>query len=141
MPKLDLTQHVFSVSEYLDLVNELLVGAKLIVQGEITELKIGSQWVGFTLKDSEDGSLLKCVLGGWQYRKLGVPLENGMQVKVGGVPKISKKWGSFGFWVDSIEPLGEGSLKKAYELLLKQLKAEGLYDRKCAVPEFTQRLA
>ena len=48
---------------------------------------------GFTLKDKEDGSLLKCVLGGWQYKKIGVPLENGMEVKVTGVSKISKKWG------------------------------------------------
>jgi len=141
MPKFDLEQHIFSVSEYLDLINELVASAKSYVQGEITELKLGSQWVGFTLKDSEDGSLLKCVLGGWQYRKLGVPLENGMQVKAGGVPKISKKWGSFGFWVDSIEPLGEGSLKKAYELLFKQLQVEGLYDRKRAIPEFVERIA
>ena len=141
MPKFDISNQVFSVSEYLDLVNELLVSAKLTVQGEITELKIGSQWIGFTLKDKDDSSLLKCVLGGWQYKKLGVKLEDGMEVKVTGGPKVSKKWGSLGYWVETIEPLGEGSLKKAYELLLKQLKAEGLYDRKRAVPEFTKRLA
>ena len=141
MAKFDLTNQIFSVSEYLDLINELLVGAKIIVQGEVTELKLGSQWVGFTLKDKEDGSLLKCVLGGWQYKKIGVPLENGMEVKVTGVSKISKKWGSFSFWVDGIEPLGEGSLKKAYELLLKQLKTEGLYDRKRPIPEFIERIA
>jgi len=132
---------IFSVSEYLDLVNELLVGARLTVRGEITELKIGSQWVGFTLKDKEDSSLLKCVLGGWQYKKIGVRLEDGMEVKVAGGPKVSKKWGSLGYWVETIEPLGEGSLKKAYELLLKQLKTEGLYDRKRAIPEFSKRLA
>ncbi|HEY4518182.1 MAG TPA: exodeoxyribonuclease VII large subunit, partial [Candidatus Paceibacterota bacterium] len=54
--------------------------------------------------------------------------------------RVSKGWGSLGLWVESIEPVGEGSLKKAYELLVKKLTAEGLFARKRGLPEFISRI-
>jgi len=42
--------------------------------------------------------------------------------------------------VDSIELTGEGSLKKAYELLKKKLEAEGLFARKRQLPEFVKKI-
>lgn len=125
----------FTVTEYLDLVNELLGPLKVSVEGEITDLKILPQWVFFSLKDAESGSLLRCGLHAGVYRRLGINVEEGMMVKVEGYGKISPSSGNFGFWVSSIEPVGEGALKRAYELLLKKLQEEGLFTRKRDLPE------
>ena len=59
-----------------------------------------------------------------------------MKVLVRGVPKITK-WGKFSFTVQAVQPVGEGSLKKAYELLKKKLSDEGLFDpaKKRKIPE------
>ncbi|OHB25817.1 MAG: exodeoxyribonuclease VII large subunit [Parcubacteria group bacterium RIFOXYD2_FULL_52_8] len=131
---------ILSVSQFLDAVNLALESATdYEIQGEVTDFKKG-KWISFTLKDPEDGSLLKCVMGEWTWRRVGVELEDGMQVKVTGNAKLNKKYGSFGMWVETIEPLGEGSLKKAYELLLKKLKEEGLFDRKRLIPECIHRI-
>jgi exodeoxyribonuclease VII large subunit len=132
---------VLTVSEYLDRLNIALSGEAGFVEGEITEFKPGAKWVGFTLKDTEAQAVLKCVMFISDFRRLGVQIEDGMRVKVYGTPKISKGWGSLGMWVKSIEPLGEGSLKKAYELLVKKLKDEGLFTRKRELPEFISRIA
>src|SRR3989344_4808649 len=143
---------VLSVSEYLERLNLALGAETGFVQGEVTEFKVGAKWVGFTLKDSGNSNLvvsppsggqaaiLKCVMHAHIFRRLGVALEDGMEVKVYGVPRVSKGWGSLGFWVESIEPVGEGSLKKAFQLLLKKLEAEGLFARKRPFPEFISRV-
>jgi len=135
-----LTEHIaekiFSVTEYLDLVNELLTPLKVSVEGEITDLKILPQWVFFSLKDAETGSLLRCGLHSGVYRRLGVNVEEGMMVKVEGYGKLAPKTGNFGFWVSSMEPVGEGALRRAYELLLEKLKKEGLFTRKRELPDF-----
>lgn len=129
-----------TVSEFLDEINEVLRINKVFVAGEITEFKAFEQWVSFSLKDKEDGSILRCFLSSWTFRKIGVPLEDGMEIKIGGFSRVYKKAGSFSFQVESIEPLGAGSLKKAYELLLKKLEAEGLFARKRALPKFIKTI-
>ncbi len=131
---------IFSVEEYLELVNELLGPLKVSVEGEITDLKILPQWVFFSLKDAESGCVLRCGLHSGVYRRLGVNVEEGMSVRIFGYGKISPKTGNFGFWVSKIEPIGEGALKKAYELLLKKLEKEGLFARKRELPEFISHI-
>lgn len=134
------TEHIqnktFSVTEYLELVNELLGPLNVSVEGEITDLKILPQWVFFSLKDAESSSVLRCGLHSGVYRRLGVNIEEGMTVKIEGYGKLAPKTGNFGFWVSKIEPIGEGALKKAYELLVKKLDKEGFFARKRALPEF-----
>ena len=102
---------VLSVSEYLERLNLALGAETGFVQGEVTEFKVGAKWVGFTLKDSGNSNLavsppsggqvaiLKCVMHAHIFRRLGVALEDGMEVKVYGVPRVSKGWGSLWFWV------------------------------------------
>ncbi len=131
---------IFSVTEYLDLVNELLGPLRVSVEGEVIDLKILPQWVFFSLKDAEDGTVLRCGLHSGVYRRLGVQVEEGMMVKVAGYGKLSPKTGNFGFWVSSIEPVGEGALKRAYELLLDKLKKEGLFERKRELPDFISHI-
>lgn len=124
------------VGEFLDILNEHLKSERSFVAGEVTEFKAHEKWISFSLKDKEDNSILRCFLSIWTYRKAGVLLEDGMQIKVGGYPRIYKLAGTFSFNVETIEPLGEGSLKKAYLLLLQMLEKEGLFARKRSIPKF-----
>lgn len=135
-----LEDKTFSVKEYLELINELLNPVRVSVEGEITDLKTLPQWVFFSLKDSESGEVLRCGLHSGQYRRVGVTLEEGMTVKVFGHGKISPRTGNFGFWVTKIEPIGEGALKRAYELLVKKLDTEGLFTRKRELPKFISHI-
>jgi exodeoxyribonuclease VII large subunit len=129
-----LEEKILSVGEYLDIVNELLSPLRVSVEGEVTDLKVLPQWVFFALKDAESGALLRCGLHSGVYRRIGVNLEEGMAVKVHGYGKLAAKSGNFGFWVSKIEPVGEGALRRAYELLVKKLTEEGLFKRKRELP-------
>jgi len=130
-----------SVGQFLEAVNIALKGDSVAVFGEVMEFKESAKWVSFTLRDKDEEAILKCVMSVWQYRKIGVRVEDGMEIKVTGNPSVSKRWGSFAFWVENIEPLGEGSLKRAYDLLQKQLASDGLFARKRELPEFIRRVA
>jgi exodeoxyribonuclease VII large subunit len=127
---------VLTVGQFLDSVNYLLSTGRPLVSGEISELKITDKWASFSLQDKEERAILKCVMGIWEFRRIGLELEDGMEVKVGGTPRLTKSYGSFALWVTSIEPVGEGSLKKAYQLLLKKLELEGLFARKRELSEY-----
>lgn len=129
-----------TVSEFLDGVNVYLKSTRNFVVGEVTEFKQFDQWASFSLKDKDDGSILRCFLSIWTYRKTGIILEDGMQIKTGGFPRVYKPSGSFSFQVESIEPIGEGSLKKAYLLLVKKLESEGLFARKRPLPKFIKNI-
>lgn len=138
LEKLD--ERTLSVSEYLEILNALITPLKVSVEGEVTDLKILPQWVFFALKDAESGAVLRCGLHSGVYRKIGVNLEEGMAIKVSGYGKVAEKSGNFGFWVSSIEPVGEGALRRAYELLLKKLQEEGLFTRKRELPQFISHI-
>lgn len=135
-----LAEKTLRVSEYLTIVNDLLSPLRVEVEGEVTDLKVLPQWTFFSLKDAEDNSLLRCGLHSGQYRRIGVNLEEGMQVKVFGYGKLTAKSGNFGFWVSKIEPVGEGALRRAYELLVKKLQEEGLFARKRELPQFIEHI-
>ena len=66
---------------------------------------------------------------------LRFPLEDGMKIRVRAVPKLTN-WGKFSLTVQAIMPVGEGSLKKSFELLKKKLSDEGLFapERKRPLP-------
>ncbi len=106
--------------------------ASVLVTGEVASFKVNQgKWVFFDIKD-EDSSV-SCFMSVWNLR---VPLEDGMKVVVKGTPKVTK-WGKLSFTVEAVKPVGEGSLKKAYELLKAKLTKEELFDvsKKRALPE------
>ncbi len=122
-----------SVSQYIATINGLLdCGVQdLLVVGEVANFKVNQgKWVFFDLKDEE--SSISCFLPVFQLR---VPLEDGMKVVLRGEPKLTK-WGKFSLTVRQIMPVGEGNIKKAYELLKKKLTAEGLFapEKKRPIP-------
>ena len=116
----------FTPTEFIGVVNQTLeyAYAPVMITGEVASFKVNqNKWVFFDLKDEE--SSVSCFMTLWQLR---IPLEDGMKVAVRAVPKLTK-WGKFSLTVDAVQPVGEGSLKKAYELLKKKLTNEGLFDK------------
>ena len=130
----------FKVSDFLAIVNQtfdMAFGA-VEVEGEVASFSVNHQkYVFFDLKDDE-GSV-NCFMTVWQLR---VPVEDGMRVIVRAVPKVTK-WGKFSLTVTEVRPVGEGSLKKSFELLKEKLGKEGLFDdaRKRSLPKFVSRVA
>lgn len=125
------------VGEYLEYLNGLLSrSADVKIIGEITGAKVYPSGVYFSLKDKEDESILGCYLPSSTYRGLGILIEDGMEVAVEGVPRLVRRNGRFQFSVENLELVGEGAMKKAYELLKAKLEGEGLFARKRDLPEF-----
>ena len=121
-------------TEFIGVVNQTLeyAYASVLITGEVASFKVNQgKWVFFDLKDEE--SSVSCFMTLWSLR---TPLEDGMKITVRAVPKLTK-WGKFSLTVDMVQPVGEGSLKKAFELLKKKLGAEGLFDpaKKRSLPE------
>jgi len=119
-------ERVLTVSEFNRLVSDYLeqgLGA-VTVQGEVTGYRVARErLVYFELKDEEARCL--CFALVWD---IGQPLEDGMEVKVTGVPKLFQKSGGFHLRVVGIELVGAGALQKAFEMLKRKLEAEGLFD-------------
>lgn len=130
----------FSVSDFLAVVNQSLDVAfgNIEVEGEISSFKLNQQkYIFFDLKDKD--SSVGCFMMAWQLR---MPIEDGMKVVVRAVPKVTN-WGKFSLTVQAIRPVGEGSLKKSFELLKAKLSKEGLFDesRKRSLPDRPTRVA
>ena len=130
----------FSVSDFLASVNQTLEYAypTVAVVGEVASFKVNqNKYVFFDLKD-ESGSV-SCFMTIWQLR---LPIEDGMKIVVTANPKVTQ-WGKFSLTVQSLRPVGEGSLKKSFELLRKKLAGEGLFDeaRKRLLPVIPHRVA
>lgn len=136
-------QPVFSVSEFIEYINLTFQGKVFRVRGEIANIKISpSGHAYFDLKDSESGKhLLQCWV--WKFRlpKYRHLLENGFEVIVAGEVKLWEG-GKFAFIGESIEPVGEGALRKAFEELKKTLAKKGYFDeaRKRPIPEFVRTI-
>ncbi|MBR2725661.1 exodeoxyribonuclease VII large subunit [Candidatus Saccharibacteria bacterium] len=130
---------VLTPSQFIDITNQTMEAAfpSAMIVGEVASFKTSQgKWVFFDLKD--ESASVSCFLPIWNLR---MPLEDGMKVVVVGVPKLTK-WGRFSVTVSAVKPVGEGSLKKAYEMLKKKLTAEGLFDasKKRPLPENLARL-
>ena len=128
-----------SVSEFVALVNQTLEFAypALTIEGEVSEFRVSKgKWVYFNLQDEH--SSVRMFGNVFQLKQ---PVEDGMKVVVRGAPKLHSKYG-FSLNMSSIRPSGEGSIKKAFELLHKKLTAEGLFaeDRKRPIPVRPDRI-
>lgn len=124
----------FTVSEFVEACNQTLDYAyyDTVITGEVSSFKVNQgKWVFFDLKD--DKSSIGCFLPVFQLR---IPLEDGMKVMIKGTPKLTN-FGKFSFTVKQIMPVGEGTIKKSFELLKKKLALEGLFDqsRKRPLPD------
>ena len=113
---------IYGVKDFQAVCNQVLENAfsYVIIEGEVSSFKLNQgKYVFFDLK--EDDMSLGCFMMAYQLR---FPLEDGMKVRVRALPKLTK-WGKFSLTVTAVRPMGEGSLKKSFELLKKKLSAEG----------------
>ncbi len=129
-----------TVSEFHSLVNQTLEFAYslVVVEGEVASYKVNQgKWVFFDLKDDE--SVVSCFIPIFQLK---TPLEDGMLVRVSATPNLTK-WGKFSLTVKAVELAGEGTVKRAFEMLKAQFEKEGLFasERKRALPEFPTKVA
>lgn len=127
------------VSDAVALINQTLEYAYpvILIEGEVASFKVNQgKYVFFDLKDAS--ATLGCFMTVYQLR---VPLEDGMNVRVVAQPKLTQ-WGKFSLTVRDIQPVGEGSLKRAFELLRAKLEKEGLFEpgRKRPLPAMPQKI-
>ncbi len=132
-------QPIFQVSELIAVINQTLEYAypSVIVEGEVASFKFSkNKYVFFDLKD--DGGVVGCFMMVYQLR---TQLEDGMRVRVIAQPRLTA-WGKFSLTVREVMPVGEGSIKRAFELLQAKLQKEGLFDpeRKRQLPSTPARI-
>lgn len=135
-------EKIYSVSEFLDYLNEKLIEEEIKLKGEVTSVDERERVVYFNLKDKEDGSVINCLIFRYQYEISGVKLEIGNEVIVSGYAEIYKPMGKLSLKASVIEIAGEGALKKAYEELKKKLEKEGLFspEIKKPIPDLPQTI-
>ncbi len=137
-------EKIFSVSELINYLNEFFGYLGVIkVKGEIIEVNSHSKGYSFfTIKDSETKEhLVECFASSWVWERISYLVEVGFEVVVKAIPEIYKN-GRFRLKVKEVFPYGEGALKKAFEILKKELEAKGYFDpsRKKPIPEFIQKI-
>lgn len=130
---------VLSVTDFVALLNQTLEYAypSVTIVGELSNFRISkNRWVYFDLKDEH------CSVKFFgTVQQLSGPLEDGLVIKVRGVPRLHPQYG-FSVNVQFLSPVGEGSLKKATALLQAQLTKDGLFDpaRKRQLPYPPKRI-
>lgn len=129
-----------SVGDFIDLINQTLDYAYPVVdiEGEVASFKVNQgKYVFFDLKDGD--ATVNCFMSVYQLRQ---PIEDGMRIVVTAAPKVTR-WGRFSVTVQQIRLVGEGSIKKSFELLKAKLEKEGLFaaERKRLLPVMPHRIA
>jgi exodeoxyribonuclease VII large subunit len=130
---------VLSVSDFVAVFNQTIEYAypSVTVQGELSNFRVSkNRWVYFDLKD-EHASVK---FFGTIYQLPG-PLEDGLLLQVTGNPRLHPLYG-FSINIQAMQPVGEGSIKRAQALLESKLAAEGLFDetRKRPLPYPPRRI-
>ena len=130
---------VLKVSDLISLVNQTLEYAypSVVVEGELSSFKVSKgKFIFFDLKD--ESGVVGCFMMVYQLRTV---LEDGMQVRVVAQPKLTA-WGKFSLTVRDVAPVGQGSIKRSFELLRAKLEKEGLFDvaRKRRLPAIPERI-
>jgi exodeoxyribonuclease VII large subunit len=131
---------VYSVSEALALVKQILGDQTYTVEGELSEVNLNRQMYFFAVKDKAE-TRLDCWMFSGVANSLGFPLNDGLQVQITGKFKLSK-YSKLYFEVTHIRLTGEGELLRNLKLLEQQLTMEGLFDqsRKRPIPRLPQRI-
>lgn len=143
-PTLFSTQQ-WTVSKLTFLIRRLLEENETLqdvwVQGEISNLsRPASGHMYFTLKDSN--AALKCVMWKTSAARLGMALQDGMEVEVHGRIGVYEVSGQYQLYADQIRPVGEGALYQEFMRLRSMLETEGLFaqERKRPIPLLPKKI-
>ncbi|MCL2878553.1 MAG: exodeoxyribonuclease VII large subunit, partial [Acidobacteria bacterium] len=105
----------------------------LWIQGEISNFKLHSSGhMYFSLKDARAQIRAACFRNNNMYLKFRP--EDGMEALARGRVSVYEPRGDYQFIVEHMEPVGLGSLQKAFEQLREKLRVEGLFDVSRKVP-------
>jgi exodeoxyribonuclease VII large subunit len=138
-------ESILSVAQYINFINLTVQQFNEIkVIGEISDLSGTERGLAFfDLKDANDHeSTMQCVVFRNNFVYLSHLLEEGLGVKVYGLPSIYPKNGNFKFVITRIEPIGEGGYKKILEKLRKKLLEKGYFneERKRVLPTVIKKI-
>jgi exodeoxyribonuclease VII large subunit len=134
---------IVSVGQLTHSIKALLEGGvgAVAVRGEISNWRPASSGhIYFSLKDS-DATISAALFRGAAVR-VKTALKDGVEVICRGRISVYPPRGSYQIIVESMEPVGAGSLQAAFEALKKKLHGEGLFDpaRKRALPLMPERI-
>ena len=130
----------FTPSEFVAIANQALEFAFPLVEveGEVLNFKISkNRWVYFDIAD--EGAKIRCF--GTVYM-LPAPVEDGMTVRINAAPRLHPQFG-FSLNLQTLQFSGEGTIKKASNILATKLEAEGLFaqERKRTLPYPPEKIA
>jgi exodeoxyribonuclease VII large subunit len=115
--------------------------ARVWVEGEVSNLaRPASGHVYFTLKDAS--AQLRCAWFKQRQRGPTIHLKNGDKMLALGKVGIYEARGEYQMVVERMESIGEGELRRRFELLKIKLQGEGLFDdsRKRELPALPGRI-
>ena len=142
----DFSPKVYSISEINAYLRQKFEADRQLqnvwLEGEISNWKpAASGHIYFTLKDAK--ATIRCVI--WRttasqliYR----PQRDGEAILAHGKISIYEAGGNYQFYVDDLEPAGQGALHAEFERIKAHLSAEGLFDAdlKQPLPAFPKRI-
>lgn len=135
---------VISVAQLTQSIKSILEGGigLVTVKGEISNWRpAASGHIYFSLKDSE-AVISAALFRGAASKLKGPPPKDGMEVICRGRISVYPPRGTYQIIVESMEPVGSGSLQAQFEALKKKLFQEGLFDsaRKRKIPVLPNRI-
>lgn len=145
-PLFDFSPRVLSVSAVNAYIRRKLEAdltlQDLWLEGEISNWKPASSGhIYFTLKDA--AASLRCVVWRSQAGLLSyLPRREGEAVLAHGRVSVYEAGGNYQFYVDDLQPAGQGALYAQFERIKARLSAEGLFDAdlKQPLPLFPQKI-
>ncbi len=134
---------IYSVSELTAEIKEHLETEfpDVWLRGEISNFKRAtSGHLYFTLKDSE--AQIPAVIWRSSAERLSLKLADGMEVLIRGSVEVYAPQGKYQLIGSQVKAVGEGDLQKAFELLVKKLEKEGLFNRehKKPLPRYPEKI-
>ncbi len=136
---------VFSVTEIANTIKRIIQQEPILqnvwVRGQISNLsRPNSGHIYFTLKDEK--SSIKCIIWKSNAARIKHKMQDGDEVLVNGKINTYAVQGVYQINVTQVEPIGVGSLQRAYEQLKQRLSDEGLFDKqyKKPLPEYPKKI-
>ena len=133
-----------SVSTLTNLAREIVEGAfvPLWIRGEVTDFKAhrNGHWY-FCLRDAS--AQVRCVVWSTQQYRIPAPPDEGMQVLAFGRLTVYPSRGDMRFVVSKMAAEGDGLWRKALDLAIARLQADGLLatERKRMLARYPRRVA
>jgi exodeoxyribonuclease VII large subunit len=133
-----------SVSTLTNLAREIVEGAfvPLWIRGEVTDFKAhrNGHWY-FCLRDAS--AQVRCVVWSTQQDRIPAPPDEGMQVVAFGRLTVYPSRGDMRFVVSKMAAEGDGLWRKALDLAIARLQADGLLanERKRMLARYPRRVA